>query len=293
MSVYISYSFKDDAHHRLLCMALEGQKIPFWTPKSMQVGESLRDQLKAAIQSCDVCIFLATARSIESDWCAAEVGAFWGAGKRVIMYKADPDVDISKIPPQLRDDLWTSDVYEVARVVQQDISAALERKRQEAARRPRLVSEMTIATLYDVIASLKNQVLDKLSLPEAMRLIQENLSINPADAEAIVQPLIKHLVGVPRGVLEEAAVKYLPATFVLKTNTGDWLGFAKSLINHPNIDGYTDCLIVLCDARYCIAASAVGAVRRQDARIDCDSIIANFGDIPLGDARQLSARVNE
>lgn len=30
----------------------------------------------------------------------------------------------------------------------------IERKRQEAARRPRLVSEMTIATLYGVIVSL-------------------------------------------------------------------------------------------------------------------------------------------
>ncbi|HEV8482485.1 MAG TPA: toll/interleukin-1 receptor domain-containing protein [Blastocatellia bacterium] len=290
MSVYISYSFKDAAYHSMLCMALEGQKIPFWNPKAMKVGESLRDQLLEAINTCDVCIFLATGRSIESDWCAAEVGAFWGAGKRVIMYLADPDLEKDKIPPQLREDLWTSDVYEVVRVVQQDLSAAVERKRQEAARRPRLVSEMTIATLYDVIASLKSQFLDKLTLPEAMRLIQENISINPADAEAVVQPLIKQLVGIPREIIEETAGKYWPATFILKTNTGEWLGFARSPINHPNIDGYTDCLILLCDAKLCVAAAAVSAVRRQDARIDCDSVIANFGETPLGEAKHLSAR---
>lgn len=258
----------------------------------MEPGLSLRDQLRKAINLCDVCIFLATPRSIESDWCAAEIGAFWGGGKRVIMFKADPAVDANMIPPQFKDDLWTSDIRDVIRVVQQDLAAAAEKRKQDAARRPRLVADMTIATLYDVLASLKSQFLDSLPLPEVMRLIYENISNNLADAEATMQPLMKHLIGVPREILEETASIRWPAAFVLKTSTGDWMGFAKSTINHQLIDGYSHCLLILCDTKHCVAAAAVGAVLQQDTKIDYDSIIASAGDTVIGDARQLSLRLD-
>jgi hypothetical protein len=293
MSVYISYDFDDEGAYSLLCMALEGQNVSYWSPKTMKAGKSLKEQLRAGINACEVCIFLATPRSIESPWCAAEVGAFWGAGKRVILYKTDPTIDNAKIPPQLQEDLWTSDVKEVVRIVREDLTAANERKRQEAARRPRLVSEMSISTLYDVLGSLKNQYLDNLPVPEAMRLIQENILTNLADAEALIQPLIKQLVGVPREIVEEAASRQWPALFILKTDTGEWLGFAKSPIDNKRIDGYTNCLLLLCDSKHCIAATAVSAIVMQDARIDYDKIIAKFGETSLGDARQLSARTSD
>ena len=55
--------------------------MPYWNPAEVKAGSSLRDQLRQAVEHCSVCIFVATHRAIESSWCGAELGAFWGAGK--------------------------------------------------------------------------------------------------------------------------------------------------------------------------------------------------------------------
>jgi hypothetical protein len=68
----------------------------------MSLGESLADQLQRAIRDCEVCVFLATRRSIESPWCLAELGAFWGAGKKVLLFMADPDLAETTLPPQFK-----------------------------------------------------------------------------------------------------------------------------------------------------------------------------------------------
>jgi hypothetical protein len=46
------------------------------------IGDTLREQ----IQSCHGCLWVLTENSLKSDWCLVEVGAFWGAGKPVIIY---------------------------------------------------------------------------------------------------------------------------------------------------------------------------------------------------------------
>lgn len=60
-----------------------------------------------------MCVFLATTHSLESRWCLAELGAFWGAGKKVIVYLADPAIDQSALPPQFQGNLWTADAEEL------------------------------------------------------------------------------------------------------------------------------------------------------------------------------------
>lgn len=79
----------------------------------MPVGEPLADGLRLAIEKCDVCIFIATTRSVKSQWCLAELGAFWGAGKKVIIYLADTKVDKSKLPPQFQGNLRTEDAKQL------------------------------------------------------------------------------------------------------------------------------------------------------------------------------------
>jgi TIR domain len=109
MQAFISHDQEDSTLYSSLCLALTGANIPRWDPTSMIAGRSLAGQLKEAIQSCDVCVFLATRRSLESKWCAAEVGAFWGAGKTVVVFLADPTVKESDLPPQFQGYLWASD----------------------------------------------------------------------------------------------------------------------------------------------------------------------------------------
>lgn len=86
-------------------MALDGAGISRWDPKTMLAGAPLPEQLRAAINRCEMCVFLATQHSIQSEWCSAELGAFWGAGKTVVLFMADPDLDATGLPPQFRDAL--------------------------------------------------------------------------------------------------------------------------------------------------------------------------------------------
>jgi hypothetical protein len=90
-----------------------------WDVAKLSLGKSLAEGLRAAIEECDVCIFLATTHSLESRWCLAELGAFWGAGKKVVVYLADPEVDESEIPPQFRGNLWTADAMRLVKAIKE------------------------------------------------------------------------------------------------------------------------------------------------------------------------------
>jgi hypothetical protein len=102
MPTFISYSLKDEAVYSTLCLAFDAKGVTRWDRQSMSPGDSLATQLQNAISACHACVFLATRRAIESSWCAAELGAFWGAGKRVYLFMADPDLAESTLPPQFK-----------------------------------------------------------------------------------------------------------------------------------------------------------------------------------------------
>ena len=102
MPLFVSHSQQDEAIYSTLCKALDLSGVARWDPKTMAAGDSLADQLRQAIQRCELCGFIGTRRSIESQWCLAELGAFWGAGKRVIIFLADPDLTDSVLPPQFK-----------------------------------------------------------------------------------------------------------------------------------------------------------------------------------------------
>ncbi|HSM05398.1 MAG TPA: toll/interleukin-1 receptor domain-containing protein [Longimicrobiales bacterium] len=118
MSVFVSHSQQDEAAYSTLCLTLDGAQVDRWDPEEMAIGWSLADQLREAIRSCDACVFLATKRSVGSSWCMAELGAFWGAGKQVIVFLADAEVDEADLPVQFSGTLWTRDARRVLETVQ-------------------------------------------------------------------------------------------------------------------------------------------------------------------------------
>ena len=111
--VFISHSHEDGALYSSLCLALDGAGILRCDVSKLSLGKPLAEGLRAAIEDCDMCIFLATPRSLKSQWCLAEAGAFWGAGKKVIIYLADPAMDEFVLPPQFRGNLWTANASEL------------------------------------------------------------------------------------------------------------------------------------------------------------------------------------
>jgi hypothetical protein len=111
--VFISHSHDDKALYTSLCLALDGAGVLRLDVSKLALGQPLVEGLRTAIEECDLCVFLATARSLESRWCLAELGAFWGAEKKVIVYLADPAIDESALPPQFRGNLWTANAAEL------------------------------------------------------------------------------------------------------------------------------------------------------------------------------------
>ena len=117
MPTFISHDMDDASEYRQLVDALTRAGIAHWDPKSMTPGMSLRQQLIEGIDKCDNCVFLATRQSVESRWCGAELGAFWSAGKRVVVFLADPRLTKNDLPPQYQDDLAATDVEGVIRAL--------------------------------------------------------------------------------------------------------------------------------------------------------------------------------
>jgi predicted transcriptional regulator YheO len=112
MAIFVSHASQDFAAYSSLCAALDGAGVSRWDPETMTPGLPLADQLRAAIDACGGCIFIATSNSVASSWCMAEMGAFWGSGKPVIIFSVE-DVQASTVLPQFAHLLRTNDARRV------------------------------------------------------------------------------------------------------------------------------------------------------------------------------------
>jgi hypothetical protein len=124
MPAFISHKSEDVGIYSAICFALDAGGVQRWDPNKMSRGESLADQLRDAIHTREVCVFIATSRSITASWCLAELGAFWGAGKRVLLFLAEPNLADSVLPPQFKGDLKVNTTDELIEAVK----AAIDRR---------------------------------------------------------------------------------------------------------------------------------------------------------------------
>lgn len=114
MRAFISHSFENKPEYENIVDALEIRSIPYWSPAEVKAGASLREQLRAAVDDCGVCIFVATKPAIDSSWCGAELGAFWGAGKPIVVYLAEPSLTEDELPPIVQGDVWERRISRIA-----------------------------------------------------------------------------------------------------------------------------------------------------------------------------------
>lgn len=114
MTVFISHSFDNRPEFDNVTEALERASVTYWAPTEIKSAASLRDQLRSAIGKCSVCVYIATRRSVESSWCGAELGAFWGAGIPIIVYLAEASLSEDLLPPIVQGDVWERRLSRVA-----------------------------------------------------------------------------------------------------------------------------------------------------------------------------------
>lgn len=150
--VFISHSFGKKANFLNVADPLAAAGILYWNPDTdVKPGSSLRDQLRQAIAECCVCIFVATRPALASGWCTSELGAFWGAGKPIIVYMADPALTEGDLP-----EIVQGDVYE--EVISKVVAAAGEIVKQAAPPPGKddpesaAVSNLTVSQLKELIA---------------------------------------------------------------------------------------------------------------------------------------------
>ena len=151
LAVFISHSFENKPEFDNIGDALAQAGVPYWNPDKVKSGSSLRDQLRQAVENCCVCIFIATHRALESSWCGAELGAFWGAGKPVIVYLADSSLKEDDLPPIVQGDVWERRISRVVARAGELVEEALSKLAKPTSRESTQVGEMTVEQLEKVL----------------------------------------------------------------------------------------------------------------------------------------------
>ena len=114
MTAFISHSFENKPEFENITDALDQRAVAYWNPAEIHAGASLREQLRAAVARCSLCIFIASRKSIDSSWCGAELGAFWGAGKPIVVYLAEASLTDDELPQIVQGDVWERRISKIA-----------------------------------------------------------------------------------------------------------------------------------------------------------------------------------
>ncbi|MHB0955387.1 MAG: toll/interleukin-1 receptor domain-containing protein [Pirellulaceae bacterium] len=154
MAVFVSHSDLDKDAFKLMCTRLEDVDVGIWKSSKMIAGELLAEQLRAAIDACSSCVFIATPQSVDSRWCMAELGAFWGAGKPVVIFAPQP-LDPATLPPEFAGCLRTDDASQVLKAVRR-----YERDSQAAASLIAAIDESGKGEIYSQLLSFIGEISD-------------------------------------------------------------------------------------------------------------------------------------
>lgn len=114
MTAFISHWFENKPEFENVTDALDARGVAYWNPAEIRPGASLREQLRAAVERCSLCIFIASRKSIDSSWCGAELGAFWGAGKPIVVYLAEASLTDDELPQIVQGDVWERRISKIA-----------------------------------------------------------------------------------------------------------------------------------------------------------------------------------
>jgi CheY-like chemotaxis protein len=183
MTVFISHSFDNKPEFENVVDALTRSQVSFWKPAEIQAGGgSLRDQLRDAVNQCSVCIFIATHSSVKSNWCGAELGAFWGAGRPIIVYLADSSLDKTDLSPIVQGDVWERRLSRIADRASQLVRNVVDDGSGSSIPGATRVSAMTAAELQKLIAGAVSLV--SAGRDEAARGVREEQTLGALAEDA-------------------------------------------------------------------------------------------------------------
>jgi CheY-like chemotaxis protein len=151
MGAFISHSFENKPEFENIADALVQRDVEFWNPAEIRPGASLREQLREAVARCELCIFVATRHSVGSSWCGAELGAFWGAGKPIIVYLAEASLKEDELPQIVQGDVWERKIARIADRAKDITTKPSVARGTGPALRDSSVSQLTVEQLEQMI----------------------------------------------------------------------------------------------------------------------------------------------
>lgn len=118
--VFISYPSGSGEFAELLVNFLKAQDIQaIWIDKDeISAGENINHRLKNGVNESACCIFLLNSHSLVSPWCMAEVGSFWGAGKKIIIYNIEPRCELPSYLTGIKVANTLSDIIDACKSVE-------------------------------------------------------------------------------------------------------------------------------------------------------------------------------
>ena len=267
MSVFISHSFENKPEFDNIADALEQAEIPYWNPSSIEVGESLRDQLRNAISACDICVFVATHSSVTSSWCGAELGAFWGAGKKVIVYIADSSLKEEQVPRQFQGDVWERRISKIIKNIKEYRNRKnKEESEQQVNDKKEIVGEMPTHRLLEILNNAvdraHNKALSLSVMSNISQIVSKGLSSESSDH---LKLLLESLIGMPSTDINAVASNSWPYNFAIIMTSGRWKGFALSQKSEnrgwDEFDTYNLCLLIRFEDEKVRSAAIIGQVQ--------------------------------
>ena len=256
MLIFVSYAFEDKAHFENITDALADAGLDYWKTSETRAGELLSKQLQDAISRAALCVFIATRHSVSSSWCGAELGAFWGSAKRVLIYIADDNLTEAELPRQFQGHFLQRRIKGLVNDCRQYLE---ESRAEQDARGPssgdvtlRGVSRDELAGLIEdaIFRSSSNSLAMSAFLDlEAKPLPSGDAEVSE-DGQRQLQQVLTAFLGLTRPSVDDNASRRWPHAISVQTSTGDWRGYAKTAEWKSYNYVHTPCLLFRYDDKF-------------------------------------------
>ena len=256
MLIFVSYAFEDKAHFENITDALDAAGLEYWKTGETRAGEMLSKQLQDAISRSVLCIFIATRNSVASSWCNAELGAFWGSAKRVLIYIADDNLTEAELPRQFQGHFLQRRIKGLVKDCQQYLKEI--RADQEA----HVVSagDVTLRGVSrdELVGLIEDAVFrsssNSLAISAFLDLEAKPLPIGDAqvseDGQRQIQQALTAFLGLTRPSVDDNAARRWPHAISVQTSTGDWRGYAQTANWRSYNYVHTPCLLFKYDDKF-------------------------------------------
>ena len=289
--VFISHSSRDKDRMADFRALLEAEEVPYWVDdQGILIGDDAPKELRTAIQECSCCVFFATRNSLESEWCLIETAAFWGAGKDVLPYLAEPDVSREMLPEHLKNARPSSNSQAVRRRAGEIVRAAQGKDEQvqiSAAEVPIDLVEDAIRRAIGIV-HVQRSLFERLLLVRALVTISADDSPSKSALHDILPAHMHGLRGFSRREMDEACRVQWPIRFRFEDLDGATVeGYSARIERELSSVMLQQCLVLFYWNDYCDGTAIVGRIEISASGAGSLDDAINFGKAHLGHAVQV------